>query len=597
MADEDEMGLLSRMQALNFLGSGLGISTLSDRFSVSGKGGPYLCRAGTVTRVAAIAARRTERARATEKAQMAVREEAVAPEDRVELAGRLRPTLLSMPKTQRRLQAMLEEIEQAWPYKGVPGARVLISVDLGYEVEARPDWTIIVPLGVLADEAGEVSSQLTDGELYWLLGRAYAHLALGHFEDEGSFDEHRRSQQSLSRVYERNGSLEDAIRYARSTSRQVGGGLAENYDATLWKSRHIRFSFDRVTRPTWRRYQEDEVDAAALDLVYLLGISPDITTSLRRAEMADKSRVKRLDTLLSLMDERTDQLTAAPEFREALASGPLATRFEEIFETLRRGLYDGLRFTAQSWFLGDRRSPRSREEGISRYRREAFGRTGLAEFAAGAGANRETVGPLLADPELTEGLKTARAMAAADAALEGDPVDLAEADRQIAIALKGQLRNASSVRFLAYEVAVARGDTDAAMDHLGVAVQGTHPVPEAFRELARLQTLKGQLAGARAIADDRRRAVSDRGYFLPAAIRLAGQSRRFDAMDDLVASCQATGRPVLEADCDLAVLDLNYGGFGEPELLRLLANKKPTEDKPPAPRRPQFPRPPWDKGG
>jgi len=146
---------------------------------------------------------------------------------------------------------------------------VLISANVGFNAEARVDNTIIVWLGVFEGEPGQPAADLTDNDLYWLLGHEYSHLALQHAGRDEVGEGQRKMARDAARIYQRGAMLESTLRYSEATPLS-GPARLEVRDARE-THRRLRFLMDSVLYPSWGRAQEDEADVAGYDATVLVG--------------------------------------------------------------------------------------------------------------------------------------------------------------------------------------------------------------------------------------------------------------------------------------------------------------------------------------
>lgn len=561
-------------KALGWAGSGFKAtaSTLGDRFSVSGKGGPYACSPETGARVAALRAKQAQAA-AAEKAAKAggpLKAKGLNLALQADAAGKMRPTLLHMPQTQARLQQIVNNLAKAWPYPDATGGKVptvLIDANLGYNAEARADNTIVVWLGVLADPTEGVSQELSDGDLYWMLGHEYAHLALGHMESDEMGEFQRRFLHDVITMTKRGAMLESSINYAETAPGADAPDLKEAYRDAREGQQGLRYVMDNLLYPAWGRMQEDEADAAGIDAAYLAGVPPRTAHSVAQFAASETAIEKRIENVQAGMTQRADKVMQDPRYKAALEQGDFAGAFSPVMKALEKGLYQGLRKWFTETFNKEHRSAANRNDGLSRYKKAAYYATELLP------PNPEPVDGITEDllklPELKSGIATARQVRAAELALEAVPADRAAAARAIAPALKGPFANEAYVRFVAHRVARAHDRYGEATAHLEVAVKSRYPSPEAFRELIRLYARGNQIDKARQTLVKARATVPDSDYFLPSDIRIQIRTRQYDAAQQTLEKCRATRREQIMLNCQEATFEGDYKNLTDKEKKRL----------------------------
>lgn len=521
-------------------------------FSISGKGGVFLCSKEA-------AGRRAADGSAAATGGMGLSAQA-------DVRGSLRPTLFTMPETQKRLQAMVDRIADAWPYPDAPRPKVLISANVGFNAEARADNTIIVWLGVFEGEPGRPAADLTDNDLYWLLGHEYSHLALQHANRDEVGEGQRRMARDAAKIYQRGAMLESTLRYSEATPLS-GPARLEVRDARE-THRRLRFLMDSVLYPSWGRAQEDEADVAGYDATVLVGMRPRTSLATGRFEASEKTREQRMAEVRGKMEARATRALENPSVRGALTTGALGPAFTSVATSLGKGLYEGLREQFFAWTSRDHRSAKQREEGLERYRAAAYEKGGI-ELTGGV--VRTETAALLALPELRQGLAVARAVADTQAALDADPADSMTASQKIAMALGSIFGREAYVRYWAARVDLAAGRVDGAIRHLETARSSPNVSPEAYRELARLYTASGRLPQAQAVVAEGRRKTGDSDYFLPEDVRILARQKNLAAVKPLLERCRATQRDQVMLDCQNAALDVDYATLSE-------AQKRELED-------------------
>lgn len=521
--------------------------------ALSGKSGAFLC---TKEAAARRAADRISAEAATSGMGLAAQ---------ADVRGSLRPTLFQMPETQKRLQAMVDRIAAAWPYPDAPRPKVLISANVGFNAEARADNTIIVWLGVFEGEPGQPATDLTDNDLYWLLGHEYSHLALNHAGRDDVIEGQRRFARDMARVYQRGAMLESTLRYSDSSGTLSGPAKLEVRDARE-SHRRLRFLMDSLIAPMWGRAQEDEADVAGYDIVALVGKRPRTSLATGRFEASEKTRETRMAEVRGRMEVSANVALNDPSVKSSLQSGALGPAFTSVAVTLGRGLFEGIKQQLVEWVSRDHRSAKAREESLERYRAAAYEKQGIV---LAGGAVRTEVDAILALPELRQGLTAARSVTNAQVALDAAPSNTAEATRLIGVAFKTIFAREAYVLYWAARVELAQGRTEPAIQYLEKARASPNVSPEAYRELARLYAISGRIPQAQAITAEGRRKTGDFDYFLPEDVRVASRQKNLQAVPAMMTRCRATKREQVMLDCQNAALDVDYASLSESQKRQL----------------------------
>lgn len=549
------VGAAPKKSIVSSIGGGLraGGSTMLDRFSISGKGGAFLCSKDAAAR------------RAVDRVAAPAPADGMGLAAQADVRGTLRPTLFTMPQTQKRLQAMVDRIAAAWPYPDAPRPTVLISANVGFNAEARADNTIIVWLGVFEGEPGQPATDLTDNDLYWLLGHEYAHLALNHAGRDEVVEGQRRFARDMARMYQRGAMLESTLRYSDSSGALSGPAKLEIRDARE-SHRRLRFVMDSLIAPMWGRVQEDEADAAGYDIVALMGQRPRTSLATGRFEASEKSRDARIEEMRGRMAANADAALKDPSVQASLESGALGPAFNSVANTLAKDLYDDLSKQFVEWVSRDHRAAKAREEGLERYRVAAYEKQNIVLTG---GAVRTEVDAILALPELRQGLIAARSTTDAQVALDRAPADTAEATRLIGVALKTIFGREAYVLYWAARVELAQGRTDTAIKYLEKARVSPNVSPEAYRELARLYAITGRVPLAQAVIAEGRRKTGDSDYFLPEDVRVASRQKNLAAVPPMIERCRKTRRDQIMLDCQNAALDVDYASLSDAQKRQL----------------------------
>lgn len=533
-------------------------SAVTDRFSVSGDEGVFLCAPKIRTRLAERASR--EAAKSAQPETPAV-PGAVAGQKTLGLAafadvkGDLRPALFHMDSTQKSLQSMVERIASAWPYPNAPRPKVLVNAGLRFNAEATPDDTIIVWLGVFAPPENGIENGMLDTDLYWLLAHEYAHIALGHTDKADAIYGQVQLLSNLTSAYMSGAQLSSTLRYGEARSQDPK--LGERIKAAKQTHESLRFMTKSVIEPAWGLSNEDEADTVGTDLTTALGYYPRFTYVSERFSISEKRWDDRMNDAQALIGQRVGDTVADPAFQATLASGETGQAFGAVGESIKKGIYS----TGRQWLIGyisrDHRSAKSRQEGLDRYKVAAYDAAGLQLEARPL---KDETKALLTSAEVNNALIAARAVEATQDALLA--ADVVTARTEIAKAMATPFQREAYVRFWAARTALASGDQAGATRHLEATRVAPSVSPEAYRELAALYTRGGQAAKARPIIAEGRLKTGDPDYFLPEDVRIAARSMDKAALQPLMNQCRAIKRDRIAYDCTEAMADVDWSKLG-----------------------------------
>jgi len=538
-------------------------STTIDRFSISGRDGVFLCSPGQAAQATERAARPEPAPAATKTTTPGGGPAVLSLSAQADVRGDMRPTLFQMNQTQARLQAMVDRLAKAWPYPNAPRPRVLISANLAYNAEARPDNTLTVWLGVFEGTTpGTLTDQLTDNDLYWLLGHEYAHLALGHSRRDEAAEGQRKLLQSMTSLYQRGAVLEANMRYAEPG---VNADMRERIEDSKEAHRRLRFLVDKIAMPFWGRMLEDEADAAGYDVAALAGYQPRWSYSTTQFALGEKAMDDRVDAVKSGLSKKASALLADPQYQAALNQGQFSAAANTMGEALKKSLIEETKSQAIDWMSRDHRSAKARSEGMERYRQAAYDRTQITPASGKIVA--ETTG-LMSLTELAEAVRAARAASNAENALDPvqgeDPqVSYAKAASEIQIALNTPFKREAYIRLVAARVALAQNRPGDAVNHLEAARSSPNVSPDAYRELARLYAKRGSLAQAQTIVTEGRSKTGDYDYFLPEDVRILVRGHKFKEAGPVIGKCRASQREQIILDCLDALSDLDQSKLTE----------------------------------
>lgn len=511
-----------------------------DTFSISGDDGVFTCLPATAAKV------QVERAPVDPSARNRVK----ALAEQADVRGDMRPSLFSMPQSQKRLQAMVDRIADAWPYPNGPRPKVLISANMPFNAEARVDNTLTVWLGVFEGENGEPANDLMDNDLYWLLGHEYAHLAMDHARRDEVMQGRLGTMRSAFSLYQRGVVFDARMNYAEPGATDE---MRRKIEESKELHRNLRFVVEEVATPYWGRIQEDEADAIGFDLTALAGYVPRTDYAITRIGKGEKSMEDRFEAAAADMQKQMSATLADPRYQNAIQQSQFGAAAKTISGVALDSLWEGLKKQGVDWLKRKHRAADARAEGMDRYRATAYTRPQIAPTSEMTSVEVESITRL---PELRRGLNAARAANQAQKFILAG--DLVQARTAIAVALnQPQFSREAWVRFVAARIEMQDGRYGEAVEHLEVARRSPNAAPDVYRELARSYSKLGRTAAARPVIDEGKIKSGDPDFFLPEEIRILARSRQFKAMPPLLEACRRTEREELMFDCQHAAKDVD----------------------------------------
>ena len=270
------------------LASGAGAVGLpgSDKFSVSGKGGPF---------VKQVATRKLTPPADAAKGQgggLGLSGDAVN-------RGEFQAARLRMPQTEARIEALLDRAQANWPYDKTQPIKVyVLGLDF-YSAYALPDGSLMVAFGLL-DQAK------SDDEIAFVLSHELGHVRLGHFTKDDALAKRAQMISRLGQAY----TVVSALHSGATPTAEAAGQQA---DAT---GDLIHFINNVMVEPAWSRTQEDEADALGFDLAQAADFSAE-AASARVFDTIQADAVNRK----SLTDNLDTQLEEAAELSLAQRGG------------------------------------------------------------------------------------------------------------------------------------------------------------------------------------------------------------------------------------------------------------------------------------
>jgi Zn-dependent protease with chaperone function len=506
-----------------------GLAASSDKFSVSGKKGPF---------IKAVAVRHLDQTGGGGGA-LGLASDALNQGDYQ--AARLR-----MPQTEAKIKALLDRIETNWPYdKSHPVQVHIVGIDY-YSAYSLPDGSIMVGLGLL-------ERAQSDDEVAFVLAHELGHIRLGHFaQNAGKAVETEKNASRLGQLF--------MIGAAVHGGMTRGGGVGSvnsvldqagrQADAT---SDYLHFLAAAMVEPSHSRVQEDEADALGFDLSQATGYSAEgasarVFDTIQADQDTRKTTHDQLSAQLKNQLGKTVSDTAAQTF---LSGGTPSSG--SVTHSLLAGA-GRLALAAAAGGQSDsgprHRTPEARKQGIANYSSDAYP-NGLPLHDEQSGWLSE----VKSTKEYKEGAITVAAVRAAMKARAA--ADFAGAEAQIAPAMKTQFANAPLVINEAARIRDDMHDLPRADALFTRADQSPDQTVDGFLDHSRMFYRVSQSDRAMAVLQQGiSRFGGDQKPFISLEIAVAKQSGQRGQALSFLNQCLTYPDPDLKKDCQDAAGDL-----------------------------------------
>ena len=515
--------------------------------------------------------------------------------------GRFSASGLSMPETVQAMSGLLAKLQAKWPHRD-PGAITMhIFGSTAYAPRAKPDNSIIVPLGL-------IERAQTDDEVAWVIAHEYSHIALRHYARTAELIQRERGAETLEMMAEIGLSLsEERVSHTGVTFQfyQASDPDAAKRSDEAWSRsqqlREVLLLGDALAS----REQEDEADADGFDLAWAAGYDAEggSTQALTVVEQDDKRAAARARSLQDKIQAGLRQSVSGADVVQTM-NGNFAGAMNDIKEKLVRKAIFNLTEVVLNTLSQNHRPARVRIKGLAAYAEAAYPDTG----AAPREPTHSWLDMVRARPEFQEAVV---AVNARDKALEdideGDPKkaqqdlapalstrfahaplildvhgavfdglgDYANADRTYEEADRAGLPPPPSPprkNILAAPVATGkrrRGGAAAPVPQATAPATASSPPSSPYRPLDPYlaQTLPGyndhilllvrheDFSRARAKIHEAEGRFGDHTRFLPAIINIAARTHDNAAMVQSLDECFATEDEALRSECRDAIYD------------------------------------------
>lgn len=367
--------------------AGVCVPGLDCRFTVSGKDGPFLAKQVTPEKLAAADAVASGAVTGSQSL-----------DQRSLNKGEFSGAGLAMPQTEAMLRAQLDVIRAKWPYRDPGPIAIRIIGSSKYAPSARADRTIIVPLGLL------MRARSTD-EVAWVLAHEYSHIALNHFARDA------RQAQTMMAVQNVVMGIQTGFDLAQTRVEETGGKprvyVVEDpkmkaATETVWaRSKDVETGLELLNQNLSRK-QEDQADAAGLDLALAAGFSDE--GYAQALETVDADEAKLALTLKSLNADLVQVLRASQETAKKNSNTtPWSEIGKDFLADMKRNIAQVLIDKAKDVVMRSHRPADVRRKGMAAYQDKAFAEATPPE------SSKEWLIKLRANPEYLEAEEAVKA--------------------------------------------------------------------------------------------------------------------------------------------------------------------------------------------
>lgn len=332
-------------------------------FSVSGKKGPYIKQIDQAKLDAiAAGAAKTSQLSANQDKGKGLSNSSI---NRSDLSG----DGLYMPRTQARLETLLAGLRAKWPYRDPGPVAIHIIGSTTFAPAAKPDNSIVVPLGLL-------TRATTDDEVAWVLAHEYSHIALGHFARTAELEERKRGMDHMVNLLlmglvlsqERVGQTDQGVHLYAVNDPSV----AQHSNAAQSRAETVRTVLNLRSQMV-SRDQEDQADADGIDLTVAAGYAAD-DGSAQAMEVIAADDAKVASTLQSLTADlkKSASQSVTTKSSNALNAGDLSTAGSDFMGHLKANVATVMAEKALEALSNTHRPTAARRKGLSAYLASAY---------------------------------------------------------------------------------------------------------------------------------------------------------------------------------------------------------------------------------
>jgi beta-barrel assembly-enhancing protease len=332
-------------------------------FSVSGKKGPYIKQIdqAKLDAVAAGAAK-TSQISANQDKGKGLSNSSI---NRSDLSG----DGLYMPHTQARLETLLAGLRAKWPYRDPGPVAIHIIGSTTFAPAAKPDNSIVVPLGLL-------TRATSDDEVAWVIAHEYSHIALGHFARAAELEERKRAMDHMVNL------LLMGLVLSQERVQQSDQGVhlyavndpsvAQHSNAAQSRAETIRTLLSLRSQMV-SRDQEDQADADGVDLAIAAGYAAD-DGSAHAMEIiaADDAKAGGMMQALTTELKKSAAQSVTTKGSNALNAGDLNTAGSDFLGHLKANVATVMAQKALEALSNNHRPTAARRKGLSAYLASAY---------------------------------------------------------------------------------------------------------------------------------------------------------------------------------------------------------------------------------
>jgi len=430
-------------------------------FSVSGKKGPFIKQIDQAKLDAAAAsAAKTSQIAADQDKGKGLSNSSI---NRSDLSG----DGLYMPRTQARLETLLAGLRAQWPYRDPGPVAIHIIGSTAFAPAAKPDNSIVVPLGLL-------TRATTDDEVAWVIAHEYSHIALGHFARTAELEARKRAMDHMVNL------LLTGLVLSQERVQQTDQGVhlyavndpsvAQHSNAAQSRAETVRTLLSLRSQMV-SRDQEDQADADGIDLAIAAGYAADDGSAQAMETIAaDDAKAGGMMQALTAELKKTAAQSVTTKGANALNAGDLNSAGSDFLGHLKANVATVIAQKALEAVSNSHRPTAARRKGLSAYLASAYPNApDQAEKTAWLSAVK-------ADPEY----QTAKAAVDAhdQSANDLDAGDAKKALADLGPALQTSYGRSSYINDQAALAQTALGDVTAA-DRLYDAAEDNGPRPAA----------------------------------------------------------------------------------------------------------------------
>jgi hypothetical protein len=341
--------------------------------------------------------------------------------------GAFTSTGLPMPHTTQAVAALVAQVRAGWTHRDPGPITVHLIGDTTFAARAKPDNSIVVPIGVIARADN-------DDEVAWVLAHEFTHTSMRHYARTPELIRRQHTAEMLLSIAEAGMDLSD-------TRSDQSGGTIRFYkvsDPESDKRRNEAWSREQQLRQIIllgdalaSREQEDEADVNGYDLARAAGFDADSGSkgALEIAGADDKRAAEKAKSLQESLADSMKKSVSKADVTRAVQGGDIAGAARSV----------GLKFVTKVVFLGteqvigylsqNHRPAVVRIKGINAYAEAAY----ASDTSPPPTPHHKWLDGVLSDPEFKEAVVAVNAHDKALIDLDGGDPKKALEDLQPAL--------------------------------------------------------------------------------------------------------------------------------------------------------------------